>query len=40
MRPDLAQARQAFLDSGDEALLPIVDAHHHFWAVPAIRIPG
>ena len=35
MRPDLAQARQAFLDSGDEALLPIVDAHHHFWAVPA-----
>lgn len=24
-------ARQAFLDSDDDALLPIVDAHHHFW---------
>ena len=35
MRPDIAQARQAFLASGDDRLLPIVDAHHHFWAVPA-----
>jgi predicted TIM-barrel fold metal-dependent hydrolase len=34
MRDDLSQARQAFLSSGDETLLPIVDAHHHFWAVP------
>ena len=30
---DLLQARGAFLSSGDEALLPIVDAHHHFWDV-------
>jgi predicted TIM-barrel fold metal-dependent hydrolase len=29
----LAQARQEFLASGDERLLPIVDAHHHFWDV-------
>lgn len=35
MRADLEQARQAFLASGDDGLLPIVDAHHHFWAVPA-----
>lgn len=35
MRADLAQARQAFLASGDDRLLPIVDAHHHFWAIPA-----
>lgn len=35
MSSDLAQARQAFLQSGDDAQLPIVDAHHHFWAVPA-----
>lgn len=35
MRADLAQARQAFLASGEDGLLPIVDAHHHFWAVPA-----
>ena len=28
---DLGVARQAFLDSGDDSLLPIVDAHHHFW---------
>lgn len=35
MRTDLANARQAFLaNPGDDALLPIVDAHHHFWAVP------
>lgn len=32
---DLAEARRAFLASGDDALLPIVDAHHHFWDVPA-----
>ncbi|MEO7401281.1 MAG: amidohydrolase family protein [Polaromonas sp.] len=31
--PDLAKARQTFLTSGDEALLPIVDAHHHYWDV-------
>lgn len=30
---DLKQARSAFLASGDDALLPIVDAHHHFWDV-------
>ncbi len=35
MAPDLALARQEFLASGDDRLLPIVDAHHHFWAVPA-----
>ena len=29
--PDLAQARTDYLASGDERLLPIVDAHHHFW---------
>ncbi|WP_137893398.1 amidohydrolase family protein [Ramlibacter sp. 2FC] len=28
---DLAQARAEFLATGDERLLPIVDAHHHFW---------
>ena len=28
---DLQAARAEFLASGDEALLPIVDAHHHFW---------
>ena len=32
---DLAAARREFLDSGDDRLLPIVDAHHHYWAVPA-----
>jgi predicted TIM-barrel fold metal-dependent hydrolase len=30
---DLETARRAFLASDDEALLPIVDAHHHFWDV-------
>lgn len=35
MNLDLVQARQDFLSSGDEQLLPIVDAHHHFWSVPA-----
>jgi predicted TIM-barrel fold metal-dependent hydrolase len=30
---DLAQAREEFLASGDDARLPIVDAHHHFWDV-------
>ena len=29
--PDLTRARAEFLAAGDEALLPIVDAHHHFW---------
>lgn len=29
--PDLTQARAEYLATGDEALLPIVDAHHHFW---------
>ena len=29
--PDLTQARAEFLATGDESLLPIVDAHHHFW---------
>ncbi|MBK1613922.1 thioesterase [Rubrivivax gelatinosus] len=24
-------ARQAWLDAGDERLLPLVDAHHHYW---------
>ena len=28
---DLQAARAQFLASGDEALLPIIDAHHHFW---------
>jgi predicted TIM-barrel fold metal-dependent hydrolase len=31
--PDLAQARAEYLSTGDEALLPIVDAHHHFWTM-------
>lgn len=31
--PDLARARNEYLDAGDEALLPIVDAHHHFWSM-------
>jgi predicted TIM-barrel fold metal-dependent hydrolase len=30
---DLGLARQQFLATGDERLLPIVDAHHHFWDV-------
>ncbi|MEY2683158.1 MAG: hypothetical protein RJA09_302 [Pseudomonadota bacterium] len=34
MRADLAQARLAFLASGEDDLLPIVDAHHHYWSVP------
>ena len=34
MQADLIQARQQFLQTQDEAWLPIVDAHHHFWAVP------
>ncbi len=29
--PELRPARDAFLRSGDDAFLPIVDAHHHFW---------
>ena len=29
--PDLANARDDYLGSGDDSLLPIVDAHHHFW---------
>ncbi len=35
MLADLSRARQAYLDSAEASLLPIVDAHHHFWAVPA-----
>ena len=31
LSPDLMQARNDYLISGDEHLLPIVDAHHHFW---------
>jgi predicted TIM-barrel fold metal-dependent hydrolase len=34
MQADLIQSRQVYLETEDEALLPIVDAHHHFWAVP------
>lgn len=30
---DLGLARQQFLATSDERLLPIVDAHHHFWDV-------
>jgi predicted TIM-barrel fold metal-dependent hydrolase len=30
---DLTQAREEFLATGDEQLLPIADAHHHFWDV-------
>jgi len=33
IRADLAQARQDYLVSGDDRLLPIVDAHHHYWEV-------
>ena len=33
LSPDLATARQEFLDTGDERLLPIVDAHHHYWEI-------
>ena len=29
--PPLAPARAQFLADGDDALLPIVDAHHHYW---------
>lgn len=29
--PDLALARQQWLTTGEEAALPIVDAHHHFF---------
>ena len=29
--PDLARARDEYLATGDESLLPIVDGHHHFW---------
>ena len=31
--PDLSEARRAYLASADDSLLPIVDAHHHFWDV-------
>jgi len=37
--PDLAQARKLFLAGGDEAQLPIVDAHHHYWDVENNRHP-
>lgn len=30
---ELAPAREQFLAGGDDRLLPIVDAHHHFWDV-------
>jgi predicted TIM-barrel fold metal-dependent hydrolase len=30
---DLDAARLEFLASGDDTLLPIVDAHHHFWDI-------
>ena len=33
MNDDLQAAREEFLVTGDERLLPIVDAHHHFWDV-------
>jgi predicted TIM-barrel fold metal-dependent hydrolase len=36
MKLDLASARREFLangNGGDDALLPIVDAHHHFWSL-------
>jgi predicted TIM-barrel fold metal-dependent hydrolase len=33
MKPDLEAARAEFLATGDDALLPIVDAHHHFWSL-------
>ena len=29
--PDLAQARAEYFVTDDEASMPIVDAHHHFW---------
>ncbi|BAN26635.1 amidohydrolase family protein [Caballeronia insecticola] len=31
MREHIEALRQRFLNSGDDADLPIVDAHHHFW---------
>lgn len=31
MKPDLQAARARFLATGDDAELPIVDAHHHFF---------
>lgn len=31
--PDLATARDDYLQSGDDRLLPIVDAHHHYWTM-------
>jgi predicted TIM-barrel fold metal-dependent hydrolase len=33
LHQDLQMAREEFLTSGDDRLLPIVDAHHHFWDV-------
>lgn len=33
MNGDLQAARAEFLAAGDDHLLPIVDAHHHFWDV-------
>lgn len=30
---DLKAARQQYLETGNESLLPIVDAHHHFWDI-------
>ncbi|MGE8318708.1 MAG: amidohydrolase family protein [Comamonas sp.] len=33
LHPDLRTAREEFLATQDDRLLPIVDAHHHFWDV-------
>ena len=37
--PVVTEARHAFLASGDDRLLPIVDAHHHFWDVQTNPYP-
>lgn len=31
MTTTTTEMRAAFLSTGDAALLPIVDSHHHFW---------
>ncbi len=35
MSPVISPERLPFVDGADGAMLPIVDAHHHFWSVQA-----
>ncbi len=34
MSPVISRERQPFVDGADGAILPIVDAQHHFWSAP------